>query len=208
MVGRRRGTGCSAAARRLLRQKAHPPPMPATTASSTSLQPLGSTTAKPGAPGAPDTLRAVHLRHETAIRGAGLLYFVGAGFLVLAACAAVAARGQAGGRFLPLALMLAAGYGYAGFLLRRLDARARYAATLMGGLGLLAFPVGTVLNGYVLFLVHAKSGRTVLSPEYRAVVAATPEYRARMGNAALALGAALAGVTVYRLFQLFLLRGF
>ncbi|MDF3057323.1 MAG: hypothetical protein K0R17_1538 [Rariglobus sp.] len=135
----------------------------------------------------------------------GLLYYAAAGLLAVAAIAGVAMKGfEAGGRFMSLLGLLAAGYGFAGYLLRRLDARARYSATLMAVLGLVALPIGTVLNAYVLWLIHVKRGRTVLSPEYRAVVAETPQFRCRVTNSVLALGIGLVGVTVYGLLQGFL----
>ncbi|MFA6960496.1 MAG: hypothetical protein WC205_07090 [Opitutaceae bacterium] len=151
-----------------------------------------------------ETIRSEHLRHETTINMIGQLYYVGAAFLVIAAVVSVVQKHETAGQFAIMLGLLAAGFAFAGYMLRRLDARARYCATLMAVLGLVAFPIGTVLNAYVLYLIHVKKGRTVLSPEYREVVAATPEFKARVAHSALALGIVLVGVTVYRVLMVFL----
>lgn len=148
-----------------------------------------------GSPAAAE--RAEHLHHETAVRTAGLLFYVAGGALAIAAVAVIALRsGEAAVRSMSTFGLLAGGYAFAGLLLRRLDARARYAATLMGVLGLLAMPIGTVLNGYVLWLIHSKKGRRVLSPEYRDVVAQAPEYECRVAHSVKAMGILLVTVAV------------
>ncbi len=116
-----------------------------------------------------ERLRAENLRHETALLMVGTLYYAAAGLLLAAAIASVAIKGgtPAAVRFASLVALLAAGFGFAGYLLHRLDMRARYSASMMAVLGMLAVPIGTVLNAYVLWLVHSKKGRRVLSPEYR-----------------------------------------
>ncbi len=151
------------------------------------------------------TLRAGHLRHETSLRMFGLLYYIASGLLGVTAIACVVIKGSmVAGRFGAMLAMVAAGHGLAGFHLRRFDARGRYSATLMAVLGLVALPVGTVLSAYVLYLIHSTQGRTILSPDYRAVIQATPEIRGRVTNSVLALGIALVGVTIYGLFRSFM----
>lgn len=146
--------------------------------------------------------RAEHLRHETAILMMGRLYYVAGGCLLLAAIATVVLRQTGEGlRIASFFAMLAAGHAFAAYLLRRLDARARYSASLMAVLGLMAIPIGTVLGAYLLYLVHAPKGRRVLSPEYRDVVAKTPEFQCRVANSGMALGVVLVAVTVYQLFR-------
>ena len=151
-------------------------------------------------------LREENLRHETAITLVGMLYYVAAGMLIAAAITSLAmTKGTAAAvRFASMLGLLAAGFGFSGYLLRRLDMRARYAASMMAVLGMLAVPIGTILNGYVLWLVHSKKGRVVISPEYREVVAKTPQIKCRATNAMLGLGIALVGVAVYRVLQLVL----
>ena len=47
------------------------------------------------------------------------------------------------------------------------------AALVLLVLGLLGFPIGTLISAYGLWLVLSAKGRVVLSPEYAAIVAAT-----------------------------------
>lgn len=147
-------------------------------------------------------LRAEHLHHETILLTMGRLYLVAGAALFLAAIMIVALRQTGEGlRVASVFAMLAAGHAFAGLHLRGLDARARFSASVMAVLGLLAFPVGTVLSGYVLYLVHAPKGRRILSPDYRAVVEKTPEYKCKVTHAGFALGVALVLVTVYPLWR-------
>ena len=45
--------------------------------------------------------------------------------------------------------------------------------------GLLGFPIGTIISGYILYLMLSKKGRRVYSAEYQGVIAATPQIRYR-----------------------------
>jgi hypothetical protein len=155
---------------------------------------------------APATQRAEHLRHETAIQMVGLLYFAAAlGALAAGVTVAVLTHDEDTIRVAILFGLLSIGFGYSGWLLRRLDTRARYTASLLAVIALMALPIGTVLGGYVLYLVHSKKGRTILSPEYREVIAATPEFQCRVANSALALGIGLVGFAIYNVVRVFLL---
>jgi tellurite resistance protein TehA-like permease len=148
------------------------------------------------------TVRAEHLHHETKILLMGRLYYVAGASLLLAAVTIMVLRQTGEGlRIASFFGMLAAGHAFAAYLLLRLDARARFSASAMALVGLLAIPIGTVLCGYLLYLVHSTKGRRVLSPEYRAVVAKTPEFTCRVTNAAFALGAALVVVAIYQLLR-------
>lgn len=147
-------------------------------------------------------VRAAHLHQETILLMMGRLYYVAGASLLLAAIAIAALRQNGEGlRIASVFAMLAAGHAFAGHLLRRLDARARFSASVMALVGLFAIPIGTVLGAYLLYLVHSAKGRMILSPEYRAVVAKTPEYKCRVSNAGFALAAALVVVAVYQLLR-------
>ncbi len=56
----------------------------------------------------------------------------------------------------------------------------------LAALGLIQFPIGTVLNSYVLYLFIAPSAGVLLSPRYRAVVAATQALSIRSPRARIA----------------------
>ncbi len=155
-----------------------------------------------------EAIRSEHLGHEASLKAVGLLYLLGGALNALGAVSmlvAAAAGGKSDGRdgiilltlFLGLmsALALWAGWG-----LRTLKPKGRTPALLVSGLGLLAFPVGTVINGYILWLLLSKKGSFILSPDYAAIIAATPHLKYRtpvwiwvlLGLVALGLVAAVA----------------
>jgi hypothetical protein len=61
--------------------------------------------------------------------------------------------------------------------LRRLNPRVRVPTGILCAIGLLAFPLGTLINAYFLYLLFSKKGRRVFSPEYREIIRQTPHIR-------------------------------
>ena len=91
---------------------------------------------------APATQRAEHLRHETAIQMIGLLYYAAAlCALTAGVTVAVLTRGEDTIRVTIMFGLLFIGFGYSGWLVRRLDTRARYTASLMAVIALMALPM-------------------------------------------------------------------
>ena len=140
-------------------------------------------------------LREKHLAHEASIRSAGMLYYFGgvltigsgaAGLATLAHTADAVAIGMGIG-FMLLGIAALA----VGFWLRRLNRKARIGAGILSTLGLLAFPVGTLVNAYILYLLFAPKGRTVFSNEYAHARELTPHLRYRTPMLVLALVAIL-----------------
>ena len=89
-----------------------------------------------------------------------------------------------------LSLVSVAGIGvcaWAGFALRRLDRRAKIPASIWAGLSLLNVPLGTILGGHLLYLLHSKPGQEILTAEYQAVRRATPHQAQDHGLAKLVL---------------------
>lgn len=149
----------------------------------------------------PDTpeeaIRREHLSHEASIRAMGLLFLLGAvlltlyvvagGFMGVLALIAIA-QGQANadlvgigilvGIFV-LVILITILQWWVGLGLRRLDHRVRTPAIALSALGLLGFPVGTLINGYFLYLLLSKKGKYILTPQYQAIRAATPHIRYR-----------------------------
>jgi hypothetical protein len=135
-----------------------------------------------------EAIRNEHLSHEASLKAVGALYYLSAAMLIIGGVSLVvgpggddAARGGAmqgpiaGG----LLLLLAVGAGALGFGLRRLKSWTRIPAAIFSGLGMLNIPIGTLINGYILYLILSRKGRTVLSAEYAEVVAQTPHLRYR-----------------------------
>jgi disulfide bond formation protein DsbB len=126
-----------------------------------------------------EQLRKAHINHEASVKSIGLLYFLGAAFLLLAAFGTFAAPGQAGRVIAALFIGLAALQIWAGIGLRKLRRWARIPSGILSGLGLLAFPLGTLINGYILYLLFSKKGAMVFSEEYRRAIEQTPHIKYR-----------------------------
>lgn len=132
-----------------------------------------------------EALRQEHIRHEASIKSAGWLFMLGGALVLFSAAATVIPQltGSGGSR-----AGIAIGAGFAllaatsiavGWGLRALRAWARVPAIMLAAVGLLGFPIGTLINGYILWLILSRKGRMVLSAEYAAIVAATPHVRYR-----------------------------
>jgi hypothetical protein len=140
-----------------------------------------------GAEWADVALRQAHLQHEVQLKSVGSLYLLAA--LVWSITSAVGIpiyfdlhqSEPAWLRVITVALLLlvilvllAVGVGFRGL---QSWVRIPGAALSIGGLFL--FPLGTLINAYVLYLMFCAKGRTVLAPDYARVRAATPHLRYR-----------------------------
>ncbi len=130
-----------------------------------------------------EDIRNEHIKHEASVKSVGVLYFIGAFFMVLlGGMILVAPSGPTGvetvmaGGFIICAAALQFATGLA---LRRLKRWARIVAGIFSGVGLLGFPLGTIINGFILYLLFSKKGKTVFSPEYQEVIAQTPHIKYR-----------------------------
>ena len=123
--------------------------------------------------------RLTYLQHEASVKSIGTLYFVcAAGFLLFALVSV----------FAPISRMLLLGILALGFAvlqavtalgIRKLNPKARIPTAVISGLGLLAFPFGTIVNGYILYRVFSRKGAMVFSEEYKQVIAGTPHIKYR-----------------------------
>jgi hypothetical protein len=76
-------------------------------------------------------------------------------------------------------LAVGAGLAWVAYGIRALKNWARITGIVLAALGLLNFPVGTLINAYILYLFVSKKGRMIFSPEYQDIIAATPEVKYR-----------------------------
>ena len=139
---------------------------------------------KPIASPAAEEMRKKYLSHEASIKSIGLLYYLGGAALTLAALASVVAFLGGKGDLQTAAVgfffaIFAVAQIWVGTGLRRLRSWARIPTTILSGIGLLGFPLGTLINGYILYLVLSQKGTTVFSPEYQAVIQQTPHIKYR-----------------------------
>ena len=133
-----------------------------------------------------DAIRREHISHEASIRSIGTLYYLGAFFMIAGTLAAFLLESRSrthlsAGPAVILAFfgLLATGFFLLGRGLRALKPWARIPTTLLAVLGLAGFPLGTLLNSYILWLIHSKKGKLILSPEYADIVDATPDVKYR-----------------------------
>jgi len=131
-----------------------------------------------------EAVRRANLSHEASVRSIGTLYYLAALGATLAALSTVAQlllQPRHTGVVLMLGAMTVLGIVFflLGRGLRKLRPGVRVPTIALAGLGLLGFPVGTLVNGYILWLMLSKKGRFVFSPEYAEVVEATPHIKYR-----------------------------
>jgi len=132
-----------------------------------------------------ETIRREHIKHEASIRSIGVLYYLSSGVLLLAALGSVVG-GSISGLSPELNVILGGVYLVFGVLMifvgrgiRTLRPWARGVSIGLSGLGLLGFPAGTLINGYILYLLLSKKGQRIFAPDYPDIVAATPEVKYR-----------------------------
>lgn len=153
-----------------------------------------------GNPDAP-YIRRKHLNHETSVRAVGMLYYIGAAMLLLVGIiSAIGAAYDSTAENIGMAvafLVFCALYFWLGRGLRRLNPRARLPAGVVSVIGLIGFPIGTLINGYILYLLFSKKGSVVFSDEYRQIVADTPDIKYRTSIIVwIALGLLMAAMAV------------
>lgn len=139
--------------------------------------------------------RMQHINTEATIKSVGLLYYLGAFALILMGAAGLSGSNLEEG--VPPQLMgaiflaLGAGQGVVGYGLRRLRGWARIPTVIFSCIGLVGFPVGTLINAYILVKVLGKQGQFVMTPEYQEIIAATPHVKRKTSIVALVLLAVL-----------------
>ena len=137
---------------------------------------------------AAEAMRKEHLNHEASVKSIGFLYYLGGVAVVLVGLGMMARIGAGGGggqeRLFILLMsifffVLGAGQLWVGAGLRRLRRWTRIPTGILSGIGLLGFPLGTIINAYILYLIFSQKGKTVFSDEYQAVIEQTPHIKYR-----------------------------
>lgn len=124
-----------------------------------------------------EAIRRAHISHEASIKAVGFLYYLGGVGVTLAGIMGLASGGAEALVVSALMLLIGVGQFFAGWGVRGLTKWGRVLGCIVSALGLLAFPIGTAINAYVLYLFLSKKGRTIFSPEYKDVIAATPHVK-------------------------------
>ena len=132
-----------------------------------------------------ESIRREHINHEASIKAVGTLYYLSmlglaiVGVTTVFSTSTFAGAGMAGAVAGAVMVVMAAVFLVVGRGLRTLRPWVRIPTVLLSILGLLGFPIGTLINGYIIWLILSKKGRLVLSPEYAAIVEATPHVKYR-----------------------------
>lgn len=135
-----------------------------------------------------EAVRSEHIKHEASVKSVGILYYIG-GVMMLVATIVLTSIFMAGAQtdsvLMPFGIIFAI-YGVfivvsfaLGYGVRKLASWARIPAIIVSCIGLLGFPVGTLINGYILYLLLSEKGRRIFEPDYAEIVAATPHIKYR-----------------------------
>jgi hypothetical protein len=131
-----------------------------------------------------EEIRQEHIKHEASVRSVGILYYMSGGLMVLLSLAMLGGSfSSKGGGF---AAAIGAVYLILGALMlfvargvRKLESWARTTTTVLAAIGLLGFPVGTLINGYILYLMLSKKGKRIFADDYKDIIEATPHVKYR-----------------------------
>jgi len=132
-----------------------------------------------------ESVRQAHIRHERQIKSIGALYFLGAAVFAISTVVLGGTIGTApfsaafGTGMVAAYAVLAVISGTIGYGFRKLRPWVRIPGGIMSALGLLAFPLGTLVNTWALWAMFSAKGQVVLAPDYAAIIAATPHVRYR-----------------------------
>ena len=134
------------------------------------------------------------LKHEASLRSVAWLYWLGMllfgslgiGLVVQMAGTDLPPDAELGTAFWVMGVIylgLAIAFAATGWGFRTLAPWVRIPGGLFSALGLLGIPIGTLINGYVLWLMFGAKGRRILTDEYATIRRRTPHLVYRRSTA-------------------------
>jgi len=160
-----------------------------------------------------EAIRKAHINHEASIKSVAILYYIGGVLVTVGGLVGVVGGVSGAGRGIGViigAMLVITAIGavalLAGWGVRALRPWGRNVGSVISVIGLLNFPSGTLINGYILYLFFSKKGRTIFGPGYRDIVAATPHVKYRTPILVWIVLAVLLGVLVLAVFGSFAAR--
>jgi uncharacterized membrane protein YphA (DoxX/SURF4 family) len=152
-----------------------------------------------------DAIRRAHINHEASIKAVGFLYYLGGVLLTVGGIASLvgAPRAAAGAAIALLLVVVGIGQLFAGWGVRSLRPWGRIVGCVLSAIGLLGFPIGTLISGYILYLLLSKKGRTIFTPGYQEVIAATPHVKYRTSIVVWIFLALIVGLILFAAFGAF-----
>lgn len=172
-----------------------PPPNPFGFNDTQSANPYEVSSVQPSAmPSSdPETIRKYYIGHEASIKSIGTLYLLGSLLMILCTMlyfgmfvyGLVSQDPNAQQAAVPLAiasvftgsmaaLQIVCVYG-----LWKLRSWARILVTVFSCFGLLAIPIGTLINGYFIYLLQSEKANVIFSDAYQDVIRQTPHVKYR-----------------------------
>ncbi len=135
---------------------------------------------------ASEDTRKLHLNYEANVKALGSLYYLY--FSIFAFAFILALLGDvepalseglplSQGMWIASLAFLSVGFFLFARGLRTFKPWSRIVAIVLSVLGLLAFPLGTLINLAVLYLLLSRKGSFVFTAEYQAVIADTPQIK-------------------------------
>jgi hypothetical protein len=130
-------------------------------------------------------IRREHIKHEASVRSIGGLYLFSGSVCLFGGLAGLVAAGWGvEGLTGTMVVILCLVYGLVGALsiavggaLRALQPWARTVTIVLSVIGLIGFPIGTIMNAYILYLLCAAKGKRLFEPDYQGIIDATPEIK-------------------------------
>ena len=139
----------------------------------------------PEAPTGPEAIRKQYLSHEASVKSVGTLYLLGAilmvpiGLFLIGSVLAGRLQDVFPAVFGVVYVVLGLLQGATAIGLRRLQPWARIVGIVFSVIGLLGFPIGTLISAYILYLLASQKGNYIFTDEYRRVVEQTPHIKYR-----------------------------
>ena len=127
-----------------------------------------------------EAIRNAHLSHEASVKSVGTLYMIGGVFCLVAPVLFLLSPGARTANAMWFLFPVIGIIQFAtAFGLWGLRGWARIPTGFFSALGLLGFPLGTIINGYILYLLFSAKGSMVFSDEYHEIIAQTPHIKYR-----------------------------
>ncbi len=137
----------------------------------------------------PDAVRNKYLKHEASVKSVGLLYLLGGTVSLILSLVYIgmgAGVVTLSGAELSRRMLIVVGIVffamsivqlYSGISIRKLGSTGRIIITVFSVIGLLGVPVGTLISGFILYLLWSQKGNFVFTTEYQEVIKATPHIK-------------------------------
>ncbi len=165
-----------------------------------------------------ESIRKAYIKHEASVQSIGTLYLLGGslglllsiGYAIGVVVALSSTTPAPATVFLGLTIMsllvgtLAILQLVAARGLWKLRQWARIIAIVLSAIGLIGFPLGTLISGYFLYLLLSAKANVIFSEEYQAIIAQTPHIKYRTSLIVWILVGLLAVVVLSIFFVLLL----